>query len=68
MCIRDRKGTTNGTITGLDGDFSLSNVKEGDINAINPQDIENISVLKDAAAVSYTHLDVYKRQLWWAIK
>ena len=23
------KGTTNGTITGLDGDFSLSNVKEG---------------------------------------
>ena len=25
---------------------------EGDINAINPQDIENISVLKDAAASS----------------
>ena len=25
------KGTTNGTITGLDGDFSLSNVKKGDI-------------------------------------
>ena len=24
------KGTTNGTITGLDGDFSLSNVKKGD--------------------------------------
>ena len=23
------KGTTNGTITGLDGDFSLSNVKKG---------------------------------------
>ena len=27
------KGTTNGTITGLDGDFSLSNVKKGDIIA-----------------------------------
>ena len=25
---------------------------EGDMNAINPQDIENISVLKDAAASS----------------
>jgi iron complex outermembrane receptor protein len=29
------KGTTNGTITGLDGDFSLSNVKEGDIIVIS---------------------------------
>ena len=27
--------TTNGTITGLDGDFSLSNVKEGDIIVIS---------------------------------
>lgn len=25
------KGTTNGTITGIDGDFSLNNVKQGDI-------------------------------------
>ena len=29
------KGTTNGTITGLDGDFSLSNVKTGDIIVIS---------------------------------
>ena len=29
------KGTTIGTITGLDGDFSLSNVKEGDIIVIS---------------------------------
>jgi len=29
------KGTTNGTITGLDGDFSLNNVKEGDIIVIS---------------------------------
>lgn len=29
------KGTSNGTITGLDGDFSLSNVKKGDIIQIS---------------------------------
>ena len=29
------KGTTNGTITGIDGDFSLSNVKQGDIIQIS---------------------------------
>ena len=29
------KGTTNGTITGLDGDFSLPNVKKGDVIQIS---------------------------------
>lgn len=29
------KGSTNGTITGIDGDFSLSNVKKGDIIQIS---------------------------------
>ena len=29
------KGTTNGTITGMDGDFTLSNVKVGDIIQIS---------------------------------
>ena len=29
------KGTTNGTITGIDGDFSLQNVKKGDIIQIS---------------------------------
>ena len=29
------KGTTNGTITGLDGDFSLNNVKKGDVIVIS---------------------------------
>ena len=29
------KGTTNGTITGIDGDFSLNNVKQGDIILIS---------------------------------
>lgn len=44
--------------TGTLGDFSsgepliLIDGMEGDINTINPQDIDNISVLKDAAAAS----------------
>lgn len=29
------KGTTNGTITGIDGDFSLSGVKKGDIIVVS---------------------------------
>ena len=29
------KGTTNGTITGMDGDFSIPNVKKGDIIQIS---------------------------------
>ena len=29
------QGTTNGTITGIDGDFSLSGVKKGDIIQIS---------------------------------
>ena len=44
--------------TGTIGDGSdasplvLIDGMEGDINSINPQDIENISILKDAAAAS----------------
>lgn len=29
------KGSTNGTITGLDGDFTLDNVKRGDVIQIS---------------------------------
>ena len=64
MCIRDRLYVVDGV------------PYDGDMSSINPQDIESLSVLKDAAAnsiygargangvisVSYTHLDVYKRQ------
>ena len=39
------QGSTGGPLILIDG-------MEGDINAINPQDIDNISVLKDAAASS----------------
>ena len=59
MCIRD---STN-------GQYSAQPRGEG-ISDINPEDIESMSVLSGPAAaalygsnaVSYTHLDVYKRQ------
>lgn len=35
-----------------DSPFVLIDGMEGDINAVNPQDVENVSVLKDAAASS----------------
>lgn len=38
------KGTTNGIITGLDGDFSLSNVKKGDIIVVSYVGYENVEV------------------------
>ncbi|NLU90484.1 TonB-dependent receptor [Chitinophaga sp. Ak27] len=39
-------GTTQGPLIVIDG------VQAGDINAINPSDIENISIIKDAAAAA----------------
>ena len=54
----NQSGSMNVRGTGTIGDGSsgsplvLIDGMEGDINAINPQDIENISVLKDAAASS----------------
>ena len=54
----DNKMSMNVRGTGTIGDGSsggplvLIDGMEGDINSINPQDIENISVLKDAAASS----------------
>jgi TonB-linked SusC/RagA family outer membrane protein len=43
-------GTIDGSVS--NSPLILIDGMEGDINAINPQDIENISVLKDAAAAS----------------
>lgn len=43
-------GTLDGSVS--NSPLILIDGMEGDINAINPQDIENISVLKDAAAAS----------------
>jgi TonB-linked SusC/RagA family outer membrane protein len=44
------KGTLNGEVS--NSPLVLIDGIEGDINALNPQDIENVSVLKDAAASS----------------
>lgn len=38
------KGTTNGTITGIDGDFSLSGVKQGDIIQISFVGYETVEI------------------------
>lgn len=38
------KGTTNGTITGIDGDFTLSNVKKGDIIQVSFVGFQTIEV------------------------
>ena len=41
------KGTTNGGITGMDGDFIISNVKKGDIIVgANQQPVKNIADLR----------------------
>ena len=48
--INVRGATTIGATSG--GPLILIDGMEGDLNAINPQDIESISVLKDAAASS----------------
>ena len=49
------KGTINGIMTNVDDNLPplvLIDGMEGGINAVNPQDIENISALKDAAVSS----------------
>lgn len=54
----NQSGSMNVRGTGTIGDGSsgsplvLIDGMEGDLNSINPQDVENISVLKDAAASS----------------
>lgn len=51
------KGTTNGTITGLDGDFSLSNVKKGDILQISFVGYQTIEVIFKGQPLNVTLLD-----------
>ena len=40
------KGTTNGTITGIDGDFSLSGVKKGILSKFHSWDIRLLKFLE----------------------
>ncbi|MFI3321673.1 MAG: TonB-dependent receptor plug domain-containing protein [Rikenellaceae bacterium] len=46
------RGTGTISETSVDGPLILIDGAQGDVNSLNPQDVENISVLKDAAAAS----------------
>ncbi len=51
------KGTTNGTITGLDGDFSLSGVKKGDIIQISFVGYQTMEIPFDGQPINVTLKD-----------
>ncbi len=51
------KGTTNGTITGLDGDFTLSNVKKGDVIEISFVGYQTATVTFDGKPINVTLKD-----------
>ena len=48
------KGTTNGTITGIDGDFSLTGVKKGDIIEISFVGYQTIEIAWDGKPLNVT--------------
>ena len=61
------KGTTNGVITDLDGNYTLSE-SEGSTIVFSyigyvTQEKKAVAGTMNIIPVSYTHLDVYKRQL-----
>ena len=51
------KGTTNGTITGIDGDFSLNNVKQGDIIQISFVGYKTVEVKGNGQPLNVTLKD-----------
>ena len=51
------KGTTNGTITGIDGDFSLGNVKKGDIIQISFVGYQTAELKWDGKPINITLKD-----------
>lgn len=51
------KGTTNGTITGLDGDFELSNVSKGDIIQISFVGYKTLEIAWDGNPINVTLSD-----------
>ena len=51
------KGTTNGTITGIDGDFALQNVKKGDIIQISFVGYQTIEVPFNGQPINVTLKD-----------
>ena len=68
MCIRDSYKTTNDEVINYINDYYVKRIEAiRDINEIAPLMIhpmlKKAYLLLDKEAVSYTHLDVYKRQL-----
>ena len=51
------KGTTNGTITGLDGDFSISGVKKGDVIQISFVGYQTQEIVWDGNPINVTLKD-----------
>ena len=51
------KGTTNGTITGIDGDFTLQNVKKGDIIQISFVGYQTMEVTFNGQPINVTLKD-----------
>ena len=51
------KGTTNGTITGIDGDFSLNGVKKGDVIQISFVGYQTAEVVWDGKPIKVTLKD-----------
>ena len=51
------KGTTNGTITGIDGDFSLSGVNKGDIIQISFVGYQTVEIAWDGNPINVTLQD-----------
>ena len=60
MCIRDREKTAYETVE-IKGIYDIKNISD---NAFNPtaKKAENLIFSDSQLSVSYTHLDVYKRQ------
>ena len=58
MCIRDRAPVEEQNFSTLIEFINAMEVREDDEEFKNPVDL-----MFDALAVSYTHLDVYKRQV-----
>ena len=48
------KGTTNGTITGIDGDFSLPNVKKGDVIQVSYIGFQTVEVVYEGQPLNVT--------------
>ena len=66
MCIRDRIGTV--PLLTADEELDLAQRKaDGDEFAKERLIEANLRLVVSIATVSYTHLDVYKRQAFWSL-